>query len=112
MLINYRITEKELKEYVGIDLEEDLVDTTKKPFILNIAFEYVVKEIFSLNDNIKSRQEIEASLDSEEKIYVFKWCQAKVISNLFSYKNVIIDDTIIDSIRFELKLSKINGFQK
>ena len=54
MLINYRITEKELKEYVGIDLEEDLVDTTKKPFILNIAFEYVVKEIFNLNDNIKS----------------------------------------------------------
>ena len=35
MLTNYRITEKELKEYVGIDLEEDLVDTTKKPFILN-----------------------------------------------------------------------------
>ena len=34
----------------------------------------------------------------------------KEISDL--YKNVIIDDTIINSIRFELKLSKINGFQK
>lgn len=112
MLNEYKLSEKELKEMMAVDLEEDMTDTTKKQYILNLGFEYLIKEIFRLNDYLESRSQIKMRLDTEDKVYAFKWCQAKIISNLFNFKDVIIDDIITDTIRFEMRLSKVNGFQR
>ena len=112
MLNEYKLSEKELKELMAVDLEEDMTDTTKKQYILNLGFEYLIKEIFRLNDYLESRSQIKMRLDTEDKVYAFKWCQAKIISNLFNFKDVIIDDIITDTIRFEIRLSKVNGFQR
>lgn len=112
MLNEYKLSEKELKELMAVDLEEDMTDTTKKQYILNLGFEYLIKEIFRLNDYLESRSQIKMRLDTEDKVYAFKWCQAKIISNLFNFKDVIIDDIITDTIRFEMRLSKVNGFQR
>ena len=112
MLNEYKLNEKELKEMMAVDLEEDMTDTTKKQYILNLGFEYLIKEIFRLNDYLESRSQIKMRLDTEDKVYAFKWCQAKIISNLFNFKDVIIDDIITDTIRFEMRLSKVNGFQR
>ena len=112
MLNEYKLSEKELKEMMDVDLEEDMTDTTKKQYILNLGFEYLIKEIFRLNDYLESRSQIKMRLDTEDKVYAFKWCQAKIISNLFNFKDVIIDDIITDTIRFEMRLSKVNGFQR
>ena len=112
MLNEYKLSEKELKEMMAVDLEEDMTDTTKKQYILNLGFEYLIKEIFRLNDYLESRSQIKMRLDTDDKVYAFKWCQAKIISNLFNFKDVIIDDIITDTIRFEMRLSKVNGFQR
>ena len=85
---------------------------SQKQYILNLGFEYLIKEIFRLNDYLESRSQIKMRLDTEDKVYAFKWCQAKIISNLFNFKDVIIDDIITDTIRFEMRLSKVNGFQR
>ena len=45
-----------------------------------------IKEIFRLNDYLESRSQIKMRLDTEDKVYAFKWCQAKIISNLFNFK--------------------------
>ena len=74
MLNEYKLSEKELKEMMAVDLEEDMTDTTKKQYILNLGFEYLIKEIFRLNDYLESRSQIKMRLDTEDKVYAFNWC--------------------------------------
>ena len=104
----------------GLDLNEYALDGTYIPAILDLGLDICVDRICKLDDDIKSENQIESYLDTdddkrtkEDKLKAFYKLQYRVIYNLIFQNETEPVDSYVDSIIvFQLGLGKINGFQK
>jgi hypothetical protein len=111
-LIEYKITENEIKEEYGFNISARLLNRSYITPIINLAYNEVITLIHKWNDNIKSNEDIYNLLDTEDKIEAFKFCQYKVVFNELTSEGNPIDQTILDTIRFRMRISLINGVQR
>lgn len=110
----YKITNDELKETYGLDLDEYALDTTFVPMILNITFEKAITRILFLNDNFSYESDIEKALDDNQSLVKpFKKLQFQIAYNLVFLGDSDPLDFQVDSIICsDLRFGKLNGWQK
>lgn len=110
----YIITNEELSERYGLDLSRYALDTTFIPLIINIALGKAITRILYLNDNFEYEKDIVKVLDDDENLIdPFKKLQFQIIYNLiFLGDNDPIDSQVDDIICSDLRLGKVNGWQK
>ncbi len=98
----------------GLNLNDYALDGTLIPAIINIGLDLLVTRICYLNDDISGKSDIERLLgDNQDKINSFYKAQYRVIYNLiFQNETSPVDPFIDNIITHELRMSKINGWQK
>lgn len=111
---DYVITNEELDQEYGLDLDDYALESTLIPAIIKIGLELSITAILSFNDNFSYESDIETALDDDEDLVSpFKKLQYRVIYNLiFLGDNDPIDYMCEKIITYDLKWGKINGFQK
>lgn len=109
----YVITNKELYENEGINLEEYCADSTYIMSVKKKALNIAVTRICKLCDNINDELDIEDALErNERKVPVFKKLQGAIIYNLiFTAESSPTDGYIDDIIAHELNIGKVNNIQ-
>ena len=110
----YIITNEELYENEGINLEEYCSDSSYIMSVKKKALNIAVTRICKLCDNINDELDIEDALErNERKVPVFKKLQGAIIYNLiFTAESSPTEGYIDDIISYELDLGKVNGIQK
>ena len=115
----YIITDIELREK-GLSLGEYTLEETFIPAIINLGLDIAVSRICFLDDTMNGEDGIDEYLSSDSekltsasKIKAFKKLQYRIIYNLiFNAETEPVDLYVDTIIVHELKLGKINGFQK
>ena len=113
MKSEYVITNDDLKNR-GLDLNDYALDGTLIPAIINDALDLLITRICYLNDSLNGEEDIEKYIDENPtKLNAFLKAQYRMIYNLiFMSEKDPRDNMIDDIIVYEMKLGKINGFQK
>lgn len=113
MKSEYVITNDDLKNR-GLDLNDYALDGTLIPSIINDALDLLITRICYLNDSLNGEEDIEKYIDENPtKLNAFLKAQYRMIYNLiFMSEKDPRDNMIDDIIVYEMKLGKINGFQK
>lgn len=113
MKSEYVITNDDLKNR-GLDLNDYALDGTFIPAIINDALDLLITRICYLNDSLNGEEDIEKYIDENPtKLNAFLKAQYRMIYNLiFMSEKDPRDNMIDDIIVYEMKLGKINGFQK
>ena len=111
---DYIITNEELTEEYGLNLNDYAINGTMINAIIKIAFGLGVTEILKLNDNFSYEEDIELALVAEPKlVQPFKKLQHRIIYNLiFVGDKDPLDKSVDDIICGDLRWGKVNGFQK
>lgn len=110
----YIITNEELSSEYGLDLENYTLDSSFVSVIIRTALGKAITRILKLNDTLDYETDLEKTIDENQKLVApFKKLQWQVIYNLlFLGDNDPIDSQVDDIICADMKLGKINGFQK
>lgn len=113
MKSEYVITNEDLMNR-GLDLNEYALDGTLIPSIINDALDLLITRICYLNDSLGGEEDVEKYIDANPtKLNAFLKAQYRVIYNLIFMNETDPRDSLVDDIIvFEMKLGKINGFQK
>ena len=113
MKSEYVITNDNLSSR-GLDLNDYALDGTFIPAIINDALDLLITRICYLNDSLNGEEDIEKYIDENPtKLNAFLKAQYRMIYNLiFMSEKDPRDNMIDDIIVYEMKLGKINGFQK
>ena len=112
---NEYIVTNEYLQQLGLDLNDYALDGTCIPAIINIAlYTILIPRICTLDDDIKSAEDIEKDLDKNpQKVETFLNAQYRTIYNLIFMNEENPLDPYLDSIIvFMLGWGKINGWQK
>lgn len=98
----------------GLDLNDYALDGTLIPSIINDALDLLITRICYLNDSLNGEEDIEKYIDENPtKLNAFLKAQYRMIYNLiFMSEKDPRDNMIDDIVVYEMKLGKINGFQK
>lgn len=113
MKSEYVITNDNLSSR-GLDLNDYALDGTFIPAIINDALDLLITRICYLNDSLNGEEDIEKYIDENPtKLNAFLKAQYRMIYNLiFMSEKDPRDNMIDDIVVYEMKLGKINGFQK
>lgn len=113
MKSEYVITNDNLSSR-GLDLNDYALDGTYIPAIINDALDLLITRICYLNDSLNGEEDIEKYIDENPtKLNAFLKAQYRMIYNLiFMSEKDPRDNMIDDIVVYEMKLGKINGFQK
>ena len=97
----------------GLDLNEYALEGTLVEVIIELGLDIAISRICYLNDNM-SEEDLELYLDANPKLVrAFYKLQYRIIYNLIFQNETSPTDLFVDTIIVhELKLGKINGFQK
>lgn len=109
----YIITNEELTEK-SLNLEDYVNDISQVDTLINMSVDLATTRILNLNDELKGEEDIDEYLDNNpKKVSAFKKLQFRVIYNLlFNGNNDPLDKSVDDIISGDLRLVKLNGFQK
>lgn len=113
MKVDYVITPNELANK-GLNLSDYTLDDTYIPTIINLGLDICIDRICELDDTKQFESDIEEAIDNDERLLSpFKKLQYRVIYNLvFTTEDSPIDPFVDSIITQQLKMGKINGFQK
>jgi hypothetical protein len=111
---DYIITNEELTNEYGLNLNDYAISGTMVNAIIKIAFNLGITRILFLNDNFLSAKDIESAIDLDsELVEPFKKLQHRIIYNLiFVGDKDPIDKSVDDIIGADLHWGKVNTFQK
>lgn len=109
----YIITTNELANK-GLILSDYALDDSFIPAIIQLGLDIVIDRICHLDDTLQFESDIEQKLDENPKLVEpFKKLQYRVIYNLIFQAEQSPVDSYVDSIiSQQLRMGKINGFQK
>ena len=110
---DYIITENELANK-GLILSDYALDDTFIPAIIQLGLDIIIDRICFLDDSIQFESDIEEKFVKEPRLVEpFKKLQYRVIYNLIFQAEQSPVDLFVDSIiTQQLRMGKINGFQK
>ena len=110
---NYIVTNEYLAEK-GLDLNDYALDGTLINAIINIGLDILITRICYLDDDLSGEEDVEKYLDThQDKVNAFYKAQYRVIYGLiFQGEESPLDSFVDNIIVHEIKLGKINGFQK
>ncbi len=111
---NEYIVTNEYLSRKGLNLDDYALDGTLVDAIINIALDALVTRICYLDDDLDGEEGLEKYLDENpSKVDAFLKAQYRVIYGLiFQGEESPLDPFVDNIIVFEMKLGKINGFQK
>lgn len=110
---DYIITENELANK-GLNLSDYALDDSFIPAIIGLGLDIAIDRICALDDTKQFESDIEEAIDNNAKLIdPFKKLQYRIIYNLiFTAEESPIDWSIDTIITQQLRMGKINGFQK
>ena len=109
----YIITESELANK-GLELSNYTIDDGFVPIIIQLGLDIAIDRICQLDDDLQFESDIEELINNDNRlIEPFKKLQYRIIYNLVFQNEQSPIDPFVDSIICQqLKMGKINGFQK